>query len=182
MCGVDRHGLLPLAAALPILLTGCGGPPAPSAPPSPSTSVVLTVTSTAFADGGPIPPRFTCAGAGDRPPLSWSGSAGAAAYAIVVVDPDAPGGAYYHWLVVDLPAGSTSAPADIPAGARQLDNSAGRPEWTPPCPPSGIHHYRFTVYALSAPTGSRSVSAAFAAVQRTTIAQGTLTGLVTHQP
>lgn len=177
MCGVDRRALLLLAAALPSALVACDDPPAP---PAPAASGTLTVKSTAFTDGGTIPPQFTCAGAGDHPPLSWSAVSRAAAYALVVVDPDAPGGDYYHWLIVDIPPSATSLTAEIPAGARQLDNSAGHPEWTPPCPPSGTHHYRFTVFALNALTTSTSQSAAFAAINKSTIAQGTLTGLVTH--
>ena len=103
--------------------------------------------------------------------------------AIVMSDPDAPGGNYYHWVVVDLPAGSTGVAADLPTGARELRNSGGHPAWTPPCPPSGTHHYRFTAYALSAATGlpaDASLEDAFAAISRGTIAQGTLTGLVSH--
>lgn len=174
---MHRRGLLLTAAGLPLaLLTGCGG--ADPSPPAPRASATLTVTSSAFTDGGTIPAEFTCAGAGHRPPLRWSGSA--AAYAIVVVDPDAPSGDYYHWVVVDLPAGTTEAGETLPPPARTLKNSAGDPEWTPPCPPSGTHHYRFTVYGLSAPTNATSVDNAFAAIEKTTVAQGTLTGLVSH--
>jgi hypothetical protein len=101
----------------------------------------------------------------------------------VVSDPDAPGGNYYHWVVIDLPAGSTGVAADLPAGARELKNSGGHPEWTPPCPPSGTHHYQFTAYALTTATGlpaDASLDDAFAAISRDTIARGTLTGLVSH--
>jgi Raf kinase inhibitor-like YbhB/YbcL family protein len=100
-----------------------------------------------------------------------------------VSDPDAPGGNFYHWVVVDLPAGSAGISADLPAGARELKNSGGNPDWAPPCPPSGTHHYRFTAYALSAATGlpaDASLDDAFAAISRSTVAQGTLTGLVSH--
>ena len=40
--------------------------------------------------------------------------------------------------------------------------------WTPPCPPSGTHHYHFTGYALDGPTGlpdSASIKDALAAIQ-----------------
>ena len=173
-----RRGLLLLSALFPAALaSGCGH--SRPAAPAPTASATLTVTSSAFAEGGAIPAEFTCSGAGNRPPLAWSGAA-SPAYAIVVADPDAPGGNYLHWIVVDLPAGTAEVGATIPPTARQLDNSAGKPEWMPPCPPSGTHHYHFTVYALSAPTGATSVSDAFDAIERTTVATGTLTGLVTH--
>lgn len=127
-----------------------------------------------------IPADFTCAGAGNRPPLQWSGAA-AEAYAIVVNDPDAPGGDYRHGVVVDLPAGTAGVGAAIPGLARRPENSAGRAGWTAPRPPSGTHHYRFTVYALSARTRASTVENAFAAIEKTTVAGGTLTGTVTHQ-
>src|SRR6201997_5604208 len=56
----------------------------------------LTISSPAFADGAPIPVRATCKGAGTAPPLAWSAPLGAA---LVVDDPDAPGGTYGHWIV-----------------------------------------------------------------------------------
>jgi Raf kinase inhibitor-like YbhB/YbcL family protein len=175
---VLRRGMF-LLAAVPVALTaGCGG--AEPASPTPTTTVTLSVTSTAFTEGSAIPDDFTCLGAGNRPPLRWSG-APAAAYAIVVNDPDAPGGDYRHWIVVDLPGGTAGVGAAIPGQATVLKNSAGDAAWTPPCPPSGTHHYRFTVYALSAPTNATTVENAFAAIQKTTVAAGTLTGTVTHQ-
>jgi Raf kinase inhibitor-like YbhB/YbcL family protein len=177
---VDRHWLPLLGAVL--VLAGCGGS-APSAP-APSAAQNLQVSSTAFTGGGPIPAEFTCTGGGRRPPLAWSGDLrGAAALAVIVDDPDAPGGDYYHWVVVDLPAGTTELGDAVPAAAHQLKNSAGATAWTPPCPPSGTHHYRFTVYGLSTPTGlgpGTSLEDAFSAIQQTAVVQGRLTGLVTH--
>jgi len=66
MAGMFRRGIALLGGVL--LMAGCGARPAaksaPSAPPG------LTVTSPAFAEGGPIPAQFTCAGPGDRPPVA----------------------------------------------------------------------------------------------------------------
>jgi Raf kinase inhibitor-like YbhB/YbcL family protein len=182
MLRVNRRGLLVLGAAL--TLSACTGRSAPS-PPVPSAAQTLVVSSAAFAAGGMIPAEFTCAAAGRRPPLAWSGDLrGAKALAVVVDDPDAPGGDYYHWVVVDLPADTTGLGDDLPASAHQIKNSAGAAMWTPPCPPSGTHHYRFTVYGLSAATGlpgDASLTDAFAAIQKATVVQGRLIGLVTHQ-
>jgi Raf kinase inhibitor-like YbhB/YbcL family protein len=144
----------------------------------------LVVTSPSFVDGGTIPADFTCTGAGRPPDIAWTGdSHGATAYAVVVDDPDAPGGTFVHRVVVDLPATATRLGADPPSGAREADNSAHRRGWTPPCPPSGTHHYRFTVYGLSAPTGVADGAAPDAAIDAITshaVVQGRLTGLVTH--
>ena len=61
-----------------------------------------------------------------------------------------------HWVLVGVPPGQTDlADGTVPAGATQARNSSGTLGWTPPCPPSGTHHYRFTVNALE---GSVDVS------------------------
>jgi Raf kinase inhibitor-like YbhB/YbcL family protein len=112
----------------------------------------ISVTSSAFADGAKIPTRFTCAGANLAPPLAWSGAPeDAVELALVVDDPDAPGGTYTHWVLFHLDPGVTGLQeGQVPPGARQAHNSGGEVGYTGPCPPGGpAHHYRFTVYALS---------------------------------
>jgi len=174
--------LVALGAA--VALAGCGGNAAPTVS-APSAATGFTVTSGAFTDGGTIPAEFTCAGAGHRPPLAWTGDPRrAAALAVVVDDPDAPGGDFYHWVVVDLPAGTTGLDQGALPGGREITNSGGHPSWTPPCPPSGTHHYRFSVYGLSAPTrlaANASLTQAVSAIQKTAVVQGRLVGLVTHR-
>ncbi|MEV6845496.1 YbhB/YbcL family Raf kinase inhibitor-like protein [Actinoplanes sp. NPDC051411] len=162
-----------------LLLAGCSKSPAPPSAPSGGN---LTVTSSDFTDGSAIPSAFTCTGGGHRPTLAWSGVS-APAWAIVVDDPDAPGGDFYHWVVADLPGSAATVGDSVPAGAHELRNSGGSTGWTPPCPPSGTHHYRFTVYALKGRTGipaDSSIDDAFAKISSSASAQGRLTGLVTH--
>jgi Raf kinase inhibitor-like YbhB/YbcL family protein len=184
------------------VLAGCSGSSEPAAPspgsgassgassgPAPSGSAGgLQVTSSAFPAGATIPSQFTCRGVGDAPPLAWAAAAAdaagsAAAFGLLVDDPDAPGGTFVHWVVLDLPAGTSSLPqgGQLPTGATQARNSTGGAGWQPPCPPSGTHHYRFTVYALSAPTGLANgvdQAEAIAALDRLAIARGQLVGLV----
>jgi Raf kinase inhibitor-like YbhB/YbcL family protein len=114
----------------------------------------FVLTSTSFESGGSIPARFTCDGADISPELSWSGApAGTSALVLVVDDPDARD--FAHWIVLDmtgtasgaLPQGIGTSP-DAPAQGR---NDFGRVGWGGPCPPSGTHRYRFTLYALAAP-------------------------------
>jgi len=114
----------------------------------------LTVTSSAFASNARIPAAYTCDGQASTPPLEWSGPpANTKTFAIVVDDPDAPNGDFVHWIVVDLPATARrlAGAGALPAGAHELDNTGGTRGWTPPCPtpPRSVHHYHFTVYALS---------------------------------
>ncbi|HET7474659.1 MAG TPA: YbhB/YbcL family Raf kinase inhibitor-like protein [Dermatophilaceae bacterium] len=146
-----------------------------------SVPQVITVKSAAFAEGEPIPSRFTCDGDGEAPPLSWEGVPGdAAALALVVDDPDAPKATFTHWVVLDIPAGTTTLEGRaLPPGAVQATNSGGRSSYYPPCPPSGVHHYRFTVYALARPTGlpeGAGLNTALRAVESSATARGRLVG------
>lgn len=144
----------------------------------------ITVTSPAFVPGAPVPGRFTCDGGDRSPPLAWRGvPASAAELALVVDDPDAPGGTYVHWVLYGLDRSVTGlAEATVPAGARQAANSAGDARYRGPCPPArgGAHHYRFTVYALDARIGggTTELGDVLAAIGRAAIAKGTLTGTV----
>ena len=67
--------------------------------------MAFTLTSSAFTEGAPIPAKHTCDGADVSPPLAWSGTpSGAAAFALIMDDPDAPAGTWVHWVLYDLPA------------------------------------------------------------------------------
>jgi Raf kinase inhibitor-like YbhB/YbcL family protein len=185
--------------AVVVAVAGCASspttPPAVAttapAPPAASTALsavsvpaTLVVTSPVFIEGATIPAAYTCTGAGQMPAIAWSGDLkGAAAIAVIVDDPDAPIGTFVHLIVLDLPSSSTGLDATLPAGARYALNGAGRAGWTPPCPPSGTHHYHFTVYGLRAPTGlgdGTTAAAARAAITAKAVVQGQLTGLVSH--
>jgi phosphatidylethanolamine-binding protein (PEBP) family uncharacterized protein len=108
----------------------------------------LTISSPAFADGAPIPVLYTCKGTDSAPPLTWSAPLGGA---LVVDDPDAPGGTFIHWIVIGIAPGSGRiVDGGTPGGGVTLPNSTGQPVYSGPCPPpgSGVHHYRFTLYQL----------------------------------
>ncbi len=115
----------------------------------------FTITSSAFADGAPIPAEHSCRGADVSPPLAWRGTpAGAAALVLLVDDPD--GRDWVHWSALDLPAGDGELPQGVTPAAeppQQGRNDFGRVGYGGPCPPSGTHHYLFTLYALAAPLG-----------------------------
>lgn len=142
----------------------------------------FSLTSTAFQDGGAIPGRFSCDGEDVSPDLSWSGAPdGTMALVLTVIDPDARD--FVHWLVYDvtgtptggLPAGIASSP-DAPA---QGTNSFGKHGYGGPCPPSGTHHYRFTLSALDAALelgGAPRIDALRVAMAGHVLAETTLTG------
>jgi Raf kinase inhibitor-like YbhB/YbcL family protein len=141
----------------------------------------ISVQSPAFAEGQPIPRRYTCDGDNVSPPLSWTGlPAGTGSVALVVDDPDAPSGTYTHWVVVNVAPTVTSLDEDaVPPNAQQVVNSAGKASYTGPCPPSGTHHYQFTVYALPGaiePGRTRSLAPALDAIRTNATAYGRLVG------
>jgi len=173
-----------LAVTVVATVAACGGgqqQEVPDVTSSESISESITVTSSAFTQGRPIPVEFTCNGAGKVPPLAWQGTpSNAAALALVVDDPDAPSGTFTHWVVLDLPSDTGGLTGErLPAGAVQARNSGGGVGWYPPCPPGGSHHYRFIVHALSKATGLAngvSLRDALAAIRSSSIAEGRLVG------
>ena len=182
--------MLTRASALVVVLlalAGCGGSDAePASAAEPSAPPEITVTSPAFTEGSAIPEKYTCQGDGQAPALEWSGvPADSLSLALAVDDPDAPAGGYVHWLVLGLPAQTGGVdPDNLPADANELEGSGG-PGWTPPCPPSGTHHYRFTVYAFSSSSPAFAVSKdapldeVLTLIADNAIAWGRLTGTVT---
>lgn len=119
----------------------------------------MNISSPAFSDGASIPARFTCEGENLSPRLDWSGVPSAAqSLALVVSDPDAPGGTFIHWVLYNLPAQTSGLPEGVPtserlsSGAAQGRNDFGRTGYAGPCPPHGKpHRYIFTLYALDLP-------------------------------
>jgi hypothetical protein len=115
----------------------------------------MQMTSREFNDGDLMPRQYTCDGRNASPPLAWTGVPRAArSLALIVEDPDAPGGSYVHWVLFNLPAEVTSLPEGIAPhgivanGARQGMTSAQHIGYVGPCPPSGTHRYVFTLSAL----------------------------------
>jgi hypothetical protein len=110
------------------------------------------LTSPAFAAGGTIPVVFTCRGRSVSPPLRWTAPpARARSLALELHDPDAPvPGGFNHWIGwgLEASAGGVARGQHLPIEGR---NGAGMVGYLGPCPPSGVHRYRFTLYALDAP-------------------------------
>ena len=120
------------------------------------------LSSSAFAEGGAIPAKYTCDGRDVSPPLSWSGvPAGAKSLALIVDDPDAPDPkapkmTWVHWVLYEIPPASSGIgeAAQPPAGTKDGVNDWGRTGYGGPCPPIGRHRYVFKLYALDAALAS----------------------------
>ena len=120
-----------------------------------AVTTAFTLTSTAFAEGGAIPKRYTCEGEDISPPLAWSSvPKDTRSLALIVDDPDAPDPAapkrtFVHWVLYDVPPSVGGiAEGRPPAGGRQGRSDFGRAGYGGPCPPIGRHRYVHKLYAL----------------------------------
>jgi Raf kinase inhibitor-like YbhB/YbcL family protein len=120
----------------------------------------IALTSLAFADHAPLPPRCTADGEGLSPPLQWAGVPGAAASLVLLVeDADSPTPQpLVHAIVVGLSqADGALAEGAMPSadhegtGVHIGRNSFLQAAWLPPDPPPGhgLHRYAFQLFALS---------------------------------
>lgn len=121
----------------------------------------IVVTSPAFVDHAPIPPRHTADGEGISPEIDWNGvPASATSLALIVEDADSPTPApLVHAIAVDidpkrmqLQEGELQEPGEGKNGGLLLGrNSYLRQTWLPPDPPPGhgIHRYAFQLFALA---------------------------------
>jgi len=153
-----------VVAAFAVCSVGCGTPADPpetsSRPTATTPGGKMTVTSTAFENGQPVPRRHTGDGGDVSPPLSWSGlPAGTKELALLSEDPDAPQPEpWVHWVIYKIPAEAGGLKEGIPraeqvaepAGAVQGKNSFAVVGYLGPAPPKGhgVHHYHFRLYAL----------------------------------
>ncbi len=107
----------------------------------------LTVTSTSFTDNGNIPTKYTCEGTQTSPALNVTGvPSGAKSLALILHDPDAGKNGFTHWVMWNIPTDG-NIPEDF-KGAVQGFNGAKHAGYIGMCPPTGVHHYHFKIYAL----------------------------------
>ena len=143
-------------------------PTAPTAPGGPGGGgrrvpvQVMTVTSTAWADGGQIPKKYTQAGEQLSPPLTWSNvPEGVQSFVLIARDLDAAVGQgtddMLHWMLWNIPAATRSLAEGMPQGSSLPDGtrqmSVSGPYYRGPGAPAAgpAHHYVFELYALDAP-------------------------------
>ena len=125
--------------------------------------MALNLWTAAFSNGGEIPGRHTCDGENRSPALHWSEiPAGTQSLALLVEDPDAPFGVFYHWVLYNIPASRNDLPEGQPKTPRlpqigsQGTNSFRRTGYDGPCPPPGKpHRYYFRLFALDVPANLR---------------------------
>ena len=181
-----RAGWLAVAASVIVLAAGCGGRGEPLEAGEAAPGFELTQES-AVAEGQAIDVRFTCDGDDVSPALAWEGvPEGAKELALLMEDPDAPGGVFTHWIAYALDPRETVLPEALPDQGqlesprlRQGRNDFGDTGYGGPCPPEGeTHRYAFRLMALDSELGLESLAdreGLLAAVEGRLLAEATLT-------
>jgi hypothetical protein len=127
--------------------------------------MTLTLTSTAFRDGGEIPAPYTCQGEDKSPALAWTGVPDNTRSLVLIVDdpdapdPKAPRMTWVHWVLYNLPPDTRGLPEgasaqDLPTGTGEGLNDWNRTGYGGPCPPVGRHRYFHKLYALDTVLGA----------------------------
>ena len=118
----------------------------------------FTLQSADFRNGDRMPTALRaarCGGVNRSPELRWSAPPPhTASLALIVHDPDAPmPGGFYHWVVYNIAPSMHELRTNVQLAPDQAgEGSAQRLGYSGPCPPpSKIHHYHFTLYALDIP-------------------------------
>ncbi len=121
--------------------------------------MTLKFSSTAFADGGEIPSKYTCEGSDISPPLEWDNVPEHTRSLVLIVDDpdapdlDAPKMTWVHWVLYNIPPNTRSLPEhatskELPSGTEEGLNDWKRTGYGGPCPPIGRHRYFHKLYAL----------------------------------
>jgi Raf kinase inhibitor-like YbhB/YbcL family protein len=151
MAGLTAFGVVVLA---PIASAAASGHPAEA------RLRPFTIASPNFRDGGRLPlsaeaavPAFGCSGQNLAPTLRWiNAPAGTKGFAFTMNDVDAPvAGGFHHWVVYNIPASVRELAGHGQNPFTEGTNSLGQTGYLGPCPPptGQVHHYVFSVYALS---------------------------------
>ena len=123
----------------------------------------ITVTSSSVGAAGSLgfpelPDQFGCyadsSSLGISPQLSWGQFPKTTKrFAVIVSDPDAPSGAFFHWGMYNIPKNKSSFAENLGkfsgGGTKQTLNDFGGKGYGGACPPTGeVHRYVFEVFAL----------------------------------
>ncbi|HZH72169.1 MAG TPA: YbhB/YbcL family Raf kinase inhibitor-like protein [Mariniphaga sp.] len=142
--------------------------------------MAFNLTSKAFEHGAAIPDKHSCKGEDLPPPLSWDEApGGTVTFALILEDPDAPGGTFLHWLIYNIPPDAkelndvSPAQKNLKNGAIQAKNDFGKTGYGGPCPPKGEEHrYFFKLFALKKklqPESIRKIEDFYHAIKSITI-------------
>lgn len=115
---------------------------------------MMELYSTALGNNKKIPSKYTCDGENISPPLRWENAPeDTKSFALIMDDPDAPGGDFVHWLVYNIPSSVTDLNENLTNlnlrdGMAMGTNDYRQIGYGGPCPPSVTHNYYIRLYAL----------------------------------
>ncbi len=110
--------------------------------------LLMKLESPVFLDGKFIPEKYTCKGEGINPLLMfYNVPSEAKSLVLIMTDPDALPSVWDHWVRFNISSDTRRIREGGFYGVGGK-NSSGGLDYDPPCPPSGIHHYIFKLYAL----------------------------------
>jgi Raf kinase inhibitor-like YbhB/YbcL family protein len=122
---------------------------------------IMKLTSPSFDHNGTMPSTYTCDGSNISPALKWTNAPqNTKSFVLIVDDPDAssavasvkekPAKVWVHWILLDIPSNIDHLAENLPSSDFKQGSTDfnGKQQWGGPCPPSGTHHYQFTLYAL----------------------------------
>ena len=118
-------------------------------------AATFTLQSFSFEDWEKMNVMFTCDGKDISPELHWKNPPkNTASFVLIVSDPDATRGIFYHWVLFNISKSATNLPENVsslPEGTITALNSFEKPLYNGPCPPKGSseHRYIFNLYALN---------------------------------
>ncbi len=122
-----------------------------------SLNVVMKLSSSAFKDFGFIPAEYGCDGASKENlviPLSWNSiPPHTKSFALICEDPDVGLNPFVHLIIFNIsptvrgwPKGADLSEYGI---IGKNDSNTNLRGYHPMCPPTGVHRYFFTLYALN---------------------------------
>jgi Raf kinase inhibitor-like YbhB/YbcL family protein len=113
-----------------------------------SQQKLMKLKSPAFGENQPIPKKYTCDAENINPPLEIEGVPEKAKSLVLIVDDlDTPGGGFSHWVVWNIDPKISKIEENSKPGIEGI-NDFGENSYGGPCPPFGVHRYRFKIYAL----------------------------------
>lgn len=113
----------------------------------------MFISSPAFPNRTIVLKPHTCMGENISPPLEFGDlPTETKSLVLIVEDRDATPVPWVHWLVFNIPPGTTTVSAgSIPAGGTEGIANGGTHGYEGPCPKyfHGTHHYHFQLFALN---------------------------------
>jgi phosphatidylethanolamine-binding protein (PEBP) family uncharacterized protein len=136
-----------------VIACGGGGSTTAAATQPSNSNGVFTLSSSAAAEAGTLPPDYTCDGTSASPPLAWANApVGTKEFALLMTTITVDAAVKYNWVLSGIPATATSLARNTTGvGTGGVGSDGPTTGYQAPCSQGpGSKVYSFTLYALSA--------------------------------